>query len=300
MDQMTCWLPGGYIDEAGQLHQQVQLRLLSGREEELLADYQGNHASSLVTTVLSRCMRQLGSISPVSEKITRNLLVGDRQYLVLKLRDLTFGEQIQATIICPQPDCRYKIDIDFSTGDIPVKASEDKGPIYSMELSKEAVFISDQEKQYQTVTFRLPNGSDQETLAPVLLEDETQAANLLLKRCLQSIGPLQEVDDQHLNRLSPQARREIEQQMEQVAPQVALTMEGDCPECGNPFEIPFDLQTLFLNELKTSCVLLYREMHYLAFHYHWSEQEIMGLSKTKRRKYIEILADEIEKLNRAI
>jgi hypothetical protein len=46
--------------------------------------------------------------------------------------------------------------------------------------------------------------------------------------------------------------------------------------------------------------LLYREVHYLAYHYHWSEQEIMSMSQAKRRQYIAVLAEEIEKLNDAI
>ena len=64
--------------------------------------------------------------------------------------------------------------------------------------------------------------------------------------------------------------------------------------------MPFDLQDFFFGELRISQDLLYREVHYLAYHYHWSEKEILALSREKRRKYIEILADEIEKLNSAV
>jgi hypothetical protein len=46
--------------------------------------------------------------------------------------------------------------------------------------------------------------------------------------------------------------------------------------------------------------MLYREIHYLAYHYHWSEREIMDMTRDKRRKYIEVLADEIERLNNAL
>ncbi len=77
--QMTYRLPGGYVDEDGTLHREAELAPLSGHEEELLAD-QGGHASAvLVTPLLSRCVRRIGTISPVTEDVARTLLVADRQ-----------------------------------------------------------------------------------------------------------------------------------------------------------------------------------------------------------------------------
>ena len=93
---------------------------------------------------------------------------------------------------------------------------------------------------------------------------------------------------------------EIEQHMEAVAPQVELTMEGECPECDHEFAVPFDLESFFFSELRTSLDLLYREVHYLAYHYHWSEREIMEMPRQRRRMYIQVLAEEIERLNDAV
>lgn len=299
-DQMTCLLPSGYVDQTGVVHRRVQLAPLSGREEEYLAGNHRRESASLVTTVLSRCMRRIGSVCPVTENVTRKLLVADRQYLLLKLREVTFGDQVQAAIFCPWRDCGKKMDIDFSTRDIPVRESEDKGPIYQMKLSLEAALTTDGGQMYREVTFRLPNGGDQEAISPLVYENEARALTMLLGRCIQSIGPWQEPGDELVSKLSPSARLEIEQRMEAVAPQVELTMEANCAECGREFAIPFDLQAFFFGELRTSRDLLYREVHYLAYHYHWSEREIMELSREKRRKYIEVLAEEIERLNNAI
>ncbi len=103
-----------------------------------------------------------------------------------------------------------------------------------------------------------------------------------------------------IRRLSPIARMEIEKQMEAVAPKVDLTLEAKCHECNRDFTIPFDLQGLFFNELRVNQELLYREVHYLAFHYHWGEEEIMRMPRWRRRAYIQVLADEIERINNAI
>ena len=96
------------------------------------------------------------------------------------------------------------------------------------------------------------------------------------------------------------ARMEIEREMLRVAPHIDLNMDVTCPECGRNFTMPFNLQDFFFGEMRTSRDLLYREVHYLAYHYHWSEKEIMEMPKDQRRNYIEVLADELDRLNNAI
>jgi rRNA maturation protein Nop10 len=297
MNDVIVSLPGGYVDCNGGIHREVEITPLTGREEELLIAQQRPEVASLVTTVLQRCVQRIGTVSPITEDIIRNLLVADRQYLLLKLRELTLGDYVRATICCPWLGCGKKIMVSFTINDIPVMESINKGPTYRMELSPEAAFVSDRGDTHREVTFRLPNGGDQELISPLLVQNEAQALTLLLQRCLHSIGMLQHPDWELVNRLSPLARMEIEQQMEAVAPKVELTMESKCPECGRDYEVPFDIQDFFFGELRTNRDLLYREVHYLAYHYHWSEREIMDMPRPKRRTYIEILTEEIEKLN---
>jgi len=152
----------------------------------------------------------------------------------------------------------------------------------------------------RTVTFRLPNGGDQEALSPLLAENEAAAMSGLLARCLLRIGTQTEIDEEDVARLTPLARLEIERRMAEVAPQVDLLMEATCPECGREFRAPFDLQQFFFGELRTDSRLLYQEVHYLAYHYHWSEREIMGMTRGRRRRYIDVLSDEIERINESV
>ncbi len=298
MEEKTCILPGGWVDEQGALHREVIFSALTGREEALLADNKLNGAAQ-VTVVLSRCVKRIGSIHPLSESIARKLLIADRDYLLLKLREATFGSQVQATIPCPWPDCGEKVDIDFSIDDIPVTPSQEKGPLYRLVLSPEAAFVEDG-KAHRELGFRLPNGGDQERLSAHLAENEAIALTQLLARCLQSIGPIEIASADQIENLSPLARMEIEREMLRVAPKIELNMDVNCPECARLFTVPFDLQDFFFGEMRTSRDLLYREVHYLAYHYHWSEKEIMEMPKDQRRNYIEVLADEIERLNNAV
>lgn len=264
MDITTGLLPGGYVDKSGVVHRQVEMNPLTGREEELLAGSRQRESASLVTVVLSRCIRHIGTISPVSEEVARNLLIADRQYLLLKLREVTFGDQVRANIFCPWPDCGKRVAINFSINDIPIRESEDKGPAYTMTLPPE--IAGELREEDREITFRLPNGADQAAISPLLAENEARALAKLLGRCIQRIGRLTNPGEDVIGRLCPAARLAIEQQMETVAPKVEMTMDVNCHECGREFLAPFDLHRFFFGEMRTSGDLLYREVHYLAYH----------------------------------
>lgn len=290
MERVRYRLPGGLVDAAGIVHRQVELKPLNGRDELFLAGRSGRESNGEVSALLSRCVRHIGTIRPVSTAVARSLLVADRQYLLLKLRETTFGEQILATIVCP--GCGHKIDIDFRTQDIPVKESIEKGPLYQMSLPAE---------MGDTVVFRLPNGDDQEMIAPLLQQDEVEeAAVSLLGQCVRRIGDRENPGVAGMRQLPPPALTAIEQKMEALAPAVSLTMTGDCLECGRVFAVPFDLTRFFFSELRTNGGVLLQEVHFLAYHYHWSEREILGMPRGRRRKYIALLAKEMERLNDGI
>lgn len=292
-------LPAGLIDAQGGVHKQVVLLPLTGREEELLAsaDYP---AATLVTEVLSRCVKSVGAVSDVTPAVIRNLLVADRQYLLLMLRQLTFGDRIQATIPCPWPGCGKGVDVDFRVSQIPITHCGDVRPVYEMRIEPfdGAAGLGLTENTPLTVRYRLPNGGDQEAvLDDVINRGEAAALSVLLSRCIQQFGTILEPDADWVARLPASIRLLIEQEMEARAPNLDLTMEAECPECRRAFLAPFELQDFFFGELKIGTELLFREVHYLAFHYHWSEREIMDMPRTRRRRYIEVLSGEIETLN---
>ena len=56
---------------------------------------------------------------------------------------------------------------------------------------------------------------------------------------------------------------------------------------------PFDLTAFFFDEMRVSSRQLLREVHTLAFYYHWSESEILGLRRTRRREYLELLSEAL-------
>ncbi|MEV7323508.1 hypothetical protein [Streptomyces sp. NPDC093970] len=280
-------LPGGYWDRAGRLHREFELATLTGREEELLAGAHAAHPAALVTEVLSRCLARLGDISPVPPEVARQLLVADRQYLLLRLRRATFGDRVAADLVCPWPDCGRRVSIGFSIDGVPVEEARERAPAHTITASDGT-----------EIAFRLPTGADQEELSDHLAVNEAETLTGLLARCVLRIGGQDGPPGREAVAALPAAvRAEVEQAMRERAPSVEQTLEAECPECGRTFLAPFDVHRFFFGELRTDAGALYREVHYLAYHYHWSETEIMAMTRDRRHTYIDVLADAIEVLN---
>jgi hypothetical protein len=63
-------------------------------------------------------------------------------------------------------------------------------------------------------------------------------------------------------------------------------LEIMCSECTKPFISTLDIQALFWEELQMTKEDFWNEVHQLAFYYHWSEAEILSLSRWRRKMYL--------------
>ncbi len=96
--------------------------------------------------------------------------------------------------------------------------------------------------------------------------------------------------------LASEERVALIAEMDRRAPQVDLELDLSCPECGHSFTTPFDCTAFFFSEIRAQSRHLMREVHYLALHYHWSEAEILGLQRHRRRDYLALLNETLAEL----
>jgi hypothetical protein len=278
-------LPGGYVDDAGILHYEVELAPITGKEEEFLARMQATACSAqIITGLLSRCVKRIGSLEQISVSLIRDLLVGDRDYLIVKLREMTFGKKVEAVLRCANSSCGKPMDVTLFLDDLQVERKAISTRFFVAEVDP------------YLIEFRLPTGADQEALASLIHRDETKAIRQLLARCIRRIGEQTHLDETEIARLPTSVQREIEEKMQQLAPQIEIELEMTCPECNTGFITPFDFTAFFFAEMKNNLRHLEREVHFLAWHYHWSEGEILSMTCKKRRRYVELLQEELERL----
>jgi len=214
----TFELPGGWIGDDGRRRTRAEMRSFSGIEEDWVATHAVPTATA-VTQILESCLLRLEGF-PSDQTLVRQLLVGDRDFLILQLRRITLGDVIHAIIGCPQ--CGQKMDVDFAVADVPVKTC----PLLTANFSIES--------GGRSIQFRLPTGGDQEA---ALHFDEDSAVKVLMERCVLEDGG---------KPLSSEDRVAVIDAMDRKAPQIELELDLTCPECNLSFVAPFDTTAFFL------------------------------------------------------
>jgi hypothetical protein len=274
---MMLTLPSGYIDQDGILHRELELLPLTGRHEEFLHGLATDTPSSkVITGLLGRCIGRLGSLAAMTETVARDMLVADREYAVMRLFELTCGDTLPAILHCPGDDCRAPMEVMLSVADMATDQRPIAARYFQRRLSSEP---------FREIQFRLPTGADQEALAG--MEDENRAVSMLLARCTG-------LDESEIEVLTEPERHEIEADMEQFAPR-DMEVEATCPDCGRTFSGQADWPIYCLSQLISQSADLEREVHLLAWHYHWSEADVLALPRAKRRRYIDLIEEELQR-----
>jgi len=274
-------LPGGFVDADGVVHRQGRLRPPQGRDEQWLHALPGSaRQAHVVTELLRRCVRAIGPHRTTPDMM-RDLGVGDRDYLLLALRQATFGDRFAIVLACPRSECGKSMDITLDIAAIPV-AERPVGRDIRVNL------------QTVDVEARLPCGRDQEAVADADDAGGSETSARLLDRCILRMSPTREGGPRTAEELGPAERAAVADAIEEAAPGLALEMETRCPECGHSFSTALDAPALVLDELRSGGRKLDEEIHLLAFHYHWSLRDLLGLSRPKRRRFVQLVHAELD------
>jgi hypothetical protein len=144
------------------------------------------------------------------------------------------------------------------------------------------------------VVFRLLTLADLEWIATENLSAKlaNDSALSLLSRCLLQFDGRSEMKSTWAENLeAPQIAR-IETEIIKHSPHIDLMSEVICPECRYRFTACFDPLAFLLHKLEARAEQLYREIHTLAFWYHWSEADILAMSREKRWRYLHLISEE--------
>lgn len=155
----------------------AEVRELTGADEEALAQA-GTNWTRIIDTLLTRGVRTVGN-EFMTRALADELILGDRETLVLAIRRVSFGDSISYERI-PCPACEELIDVTFPLDQIPTVHLDDPG---AQEFAVEL-------RHGRTAYLRLPTGADQR--AVLALKDATTAAQntTMIGRCLLRVeGP---------------------------------------------------------------------------------------------------------------
>jgi hypothetical protein len=83
-------------------------------------------------------------------------------------------------------------------------------------------------------------------------------------------------------------RRRAQRALEALSPSLSAEVEGRCPECGTTARFWFDVHSYVQRELRYEAELLYEDVNLLAGRYHWPEEKILALPRSRRLQYAEL------------
>jgi hypothetical protein len=167
--------PGGLM-HGGQIIKTAQVRELNGSDEEALSRaLKSGNAVHLIDTLLARGTVKLGS-EPADPVVLKQLLIGDRNELIVGIRNATYGEVFEIeNWICPSCGSDNNISLNLRT-DLDRRTLEDPAnPTITVDLRKGGQAL-----------MRLPNGYDEEMFTvPGITRSESNS--LMLRQCLISV-----------------------------------------------------------------------------------------------------------------
>ena len=244
---------------------EVVLRQPTGAEDLLLQETSVANAELALALV-----RRLAQPVEGTALDWQALSVTDLEALLLKIRQMVFGDLIQADVRCTAQDCGARVDVSFGVGEY-LAHHRPRAPRGLKPADETGWF----QFLNEGIRFRLPSGADQAMVA-----GKPQAESQLMRRCVQP------------EEVSWRLRKRVEDTMEVLAPSLSHDVQGECPDCHASFSIYFDVQDYVLRELRNQAACVYEDVHLLALHYKWSEESILALPRSRRLHYAMTLRQE--------
>ncbi len=243
--EMEVTLPIGFTDEEGRVHRSAVLRKMTGKEEAILADRRNQrNGGRLVSELIHSCLVRLGELPKNGVNTVEKMYSADRNFLLLKLRSLTFGPELQANYTCPS--CGEPLHVVEDLDELPVRGLGAGESAEEIGVELEDGYVDKDGSVHTALTLRLPTGEDESQVAPQMRQNASLGKNALLARCMKSLGDMprhrmEAIGPKIMSELTLTDRRQIDRALNQAAPGVDLVREHNCHSCGASFKATLDM-----------------------------------------------------------
>jgi hypothetical protein len=226
----TVELPGGYVNAAGEIIRTAEVRELTGKDEEIIS--KTNNLGKAVLAILQLGTVKIGN-EVATEKLLDELLIGDRDAILLGILKVTFGNTVKIPVFADGEEKLVEVDIN---ADIKTKILTD--PV------NDRVFIVKGKNVDYTV--KLPNGVVQREMINNAEKTSAELSTLVLENTLVRIGENPVYSKAQVQALSVVDRRKIIEEINKRAPgpQFEDVVVTD-PDTGSEVTVPINLGTLF-------------------------------------------------------
>jgi hypothetical protein len=220
------------------------------------------------------------ALPEISPEILERLSVGERDACLLKLREETFGRQLQSLTVCPR--CGERLEFSLDAEDLRVGTAPAPFDLSGSVGAELSVRVED-----YVVRCRLPGTSD--LLAAEKFRDPDAARAALIDRCFLAV----EKNGETLSplRVPDEIVEEVASRMAEADPQADVQLAVVCPLCTHQWQVTFDILSFLWREVAAWGARILHEIHALASAYGWSERQILEIPPARRRAYLELAAE---------
>jgi hypothetical protein len=205
------------------------------------------------------------------------LSIGQRDRVLLRLREVVFGTQLSSVASCPS--CQAQLELSLNTVELLAGSAEDAGVEVQPHTENRL------EVDGWMLVFRLPNSQD--LMAVAQGTDLAESRLDLLQRCLLSVKKSGKTRRVHT--LPLEIQETVIARMAELDPFGDVQLALSCPACAHKWRAPLDILAYFWAEIQTWAIRILHEVHLLAAAYGWSEADILQLSAWRRQAYLRLV-----------
>jgi hypothetical protein len=228
----TVNLPGGYVNAVGEVIKTAEVRELNGRDEEAIS--KATNLGKAIMTILNRGTVKIGD-EQAEERLLDQLLIGDRDALLLGILKNTFGKNIEVPAYCNGCTDEKIVQINIDE-DIKFKILTDP-------VNDRIFTVKGKSVDY---VVKLPNGIVQKEMINNMDKTSAELTTIILENTVVKIGETPVYTKAQVQTLSVSDRRVIVDEINHRAPgpqfdDVTVT----CPSCESEVLVPINLGSLF-------------------------------------------------------
>ena len=209
---------------------ELELREMTGAEEELLTNQRLIRSGEAINQVLRNCFVRLGEKTDPDLSEVMNLLSGDRLFALVRLRQISLGDEVELELSCPNSACRMTNFVTVNLEDLKVTPyGEEREFAFKLLGSK------------KTVRFGYLDGHKEKRLASLREPNITSA---MLIRLLDIDGKAP--SKKSLAEMSMRDRNALRQEMSRVDAGIDTSVETECDGCGSKIRTRLEAEPAFL------------------------------------------------------
>lgn len=222
-----------------------RIRGMKVREERILTDRKLARAGGQVDQLLKSCWVETVDPGPYDfgDETTigwDQVLQGDRFFVLLKIRALTYGPEYSFSVNCQSDSCRSRIEWELNLDDLPVLELSEQSRTSFVDGNRFETVLPDSERR---LWFKLLTGADERRLPQLRRNARDRFLSAMLDLRIHEIEGIEARDKRKfIEELSMRDADFLVDEFDRVDCGVETNIEIECPECFSvqEVELPFE------------------------------------------------------------